>query len=131
MAASGNGGRPARKKAQRRHVLVVDGEPAICNLIQSVLADIGVQTFCAADAAEARRLLRRRRFALAFIAVVLRDEPGERLADDIAARGTSVVLMSGHPAGAERAEATRHPFLQKPFRVADLLRLAVTATEAT
>lgn len=119
--------RPARKKGPApRHALVVDREEAICQFIRAVLEDIGVDVTCAAGAAAARALLRRRRrFHLAFIAVILPDETGEALAAELAARAVPVVLISGHPEGIQRGPTSGFPFLRKPFRPKELLRLAL------
>ncbi len=119
--------RPARKKGSPpRHALVADREEAICQFIRAVLEDIGVDVTCAAGAAAARVLLRRRRrFHLAFIAVILPDETGEALAAEFAARAVPVVLISGHPEGIRRGPTSGFPFLRKPFRPKDLLRLAL------
>jgi CheY-like chemotaxis protein len=119
--------RPARKKGPPpRHALVVDREEAICQLIRAVLEDIGVDVTCAAGAAATRALLRRgRRFHLAFIAVILPDESGEALAAELAARSVPVVLISGHPEGIRRGPGSGFPFLRKPFRPKELLRLAL------
>ena len=77
-------------------------------------------------AAAARTLLRRRRrFHLALIAVILPDEMGEALAAEFAARAVPVVLISGHPDGIRRGPASGFPFLRKPFRAKDLLRLTL------
>jgi DNA-binding NtrC family response regulator len=118
---------PARKKRPaRRAVLVVDREQAICGFIRVVLGDIGVTVSCAASGAAARALMHgRRRFRLVFIAIILPDEEGEALAASITARGIPVVLMSGHPAGIKRGPASGFPFLAKPFRAAELLRLTL------
>jgi len=134
MGAARSGNRPSRsKKARRRHVLVVDREVAICDLVKSILEDTGIRVSCAASARDARAILRRRRrFDLAFVDVVLPDAPGEELADDFMARGTAVVLISGHPEGIRRGPASRYTFLQKPFRVIDLLRVTLqTMVEQT
>lgn len=119
--------RPARKKGPpRHHALVVDREEAICQLIRAALEDIGVDVTCAASATAARALLRRRRRVhLAFIAVILPDEPGETLAAELAARAIPVVLISGHPEGIRRGAASGFAFLRKPFRAKDLLRLTL------
>ncbi len=121
--------RPARQKKKRsppRHALVVDREEAICQFIRAVLEDIGVTVTCAGGGAAARALLlRHRRFHLAFVAVILPDETGEALAAELAARGVPVVLMSGHPEGIRRGPTSGFPFLRKPFRPKDLLRLAL------
>lgn len=118
--------RPARRKGPRHHALVVDREEAICQFIRAVLEDIGVDVACAADAAAARALLRRRRrFHLALVAIVLPDEPGEALAAELARRTVPVVLMSGHPEGIRRGPASGFPFLRKPFRAKELLRLTL------
>jgi DNA-binding response OmpR family regulator len=118
--------RPTRKRPPRRHALVVDREEAICQFVRAVLEDIGVDVTCAAGAAAARILLRRRRrFHLALVAVILPDEAGEALAVELAARAVPVVLISGHPDGIRRGPASGFPFLRKPFRAKDLLRLTL------
>ena len=118
--------RPTRKRPPRRHALVVDREEAICQFVRAVLEDIGVDVTCAAGGAAARTSLRRRRrFHLALIAVILPDETGEALAAELAARAVPVVLISGHPDGIRRGPASGFPFLRKPFRAKDLLRLAL------
>jgi DNA-binding response OmpR family regulator len=118
--------RPTRKRPPRRHALVVDREEAICQFVRAVLEDIGVDVTCAAGAAAARILLRRRRrFHLALVAVILPDEAGEALAAELAARAVPVVLISGHPDGIRRGPASGFPFLRKPFRAKDLLRLTL------
>lgn len=107
-------------------VLVVDSEWAICEFIGSVLGDVGVEVLCALTAAEARKLIGGGKpFGLAFIAVLLPDEPGEAFAAEIAESGTPVVLTSGHPEGMARGRATGYAFLQKPFTVKELLRLTL------
>ena len=124
--------KPASKKGSpARHALVVDREEAICQFIRAVLEDVGVDVTCAADAAAARALLRRRRrFHLAFIAVILPDETGEALAAELAARTVPVVLISGHPDGIRRGPASGFPFLRKPFRPKELLRLTLDSIAA-
>jgi DNA-binding NtrC family response regulator len=118
--------RPTRKRPPRRHALVVDREEAICQFVRAVLEDIGVDVTCAAGAAAARILLhRRRRFHLALVAVILPDDAGEALAAELAARAVPVVLISGHPDGIRRGPASGFPFLRKPFRAKDLLRLTL------
>jgi len=119
--------RPARaRRPPRRHVLVVDREEAICQFVRVVFEDIGIDVTCAASASAARALLRhRRRFHLALVAAVLPDETGEVLAAEFAGRGLPVVLMSGHPEGIRRGPSSGFPFLRKPFRPKELLRLAL------
>ena len=79
---------------------------------------------CAATAAAARVILRRRRFHLALIAVVLPDAAGEALAAEFAARAVPVILISGHPDGIRRGLDSGFPFLRKPFPPKELLRFA-------
>jgi DNA-binding response OmpR family regulator len=105
---------------------VVDREQAICQFVGAVLEDIGVDVTCAANAAVARALLRRRRrFHLALVAAVLPDDMGEVVATELAGRGVPVVLISGHPDGIRRGPLSGFPFLRKPFGAKDVLRLAL------
>jgi DNA-binding response OmpR family regulator len=113
-----------RRRRLARHALVVDREPAICQFVGAVFEDIGVSVTCAATAAEARRIARRRRFHLALIAVVLPDAAGDALAAEFVARAVPVILISGHPDGIRRGLASGLPFLRKPFPPKDLLRYA-------
>lgn len=117
-----------RGKARRHQVLVVEREAAICSFIQTVLEDIGMAVSCAPGAIEAGKLARRRHFDVAYVAVMLPDGEGVALAEELAARDVAVMLMSGHPEGIARGQASRFPFLTKPFRAKDVLRFAIGAT---
>jgi two-component system phosphate regulon response regulator OmpR len=103
---------------------VVDREEAICQLVAAAFEDIGVDVTCARTAAAARTLLRRRRFHLALIAVVLPDAEGDAMAVEFAARAVPVILISGHPDGIRRGLDSGFPFLRKPFPPKELLRFA-------
>jgi hypothetical protein len=48
---------------------------------------------------------------------------GFALAQRAAARGIAVILMSGDHSQFDRAERNAHPFLAKPFPIAELIRL--------
>ena len=123
MAAGGKNSDPARGSPRR--VLVVDREHAICDLVTSVLEDMGYSVSCAVTALEARDLARRDTFHCALIEVILPDATGEGLADDLSALGIPATLMSGHPEGVKRGRSSRYAFLQKPFGVRDLVRTVV------
>jgi DNA-binding NtrC family response regulator len=109
-------------KGRQPHVLVVDNDFQIRNLLQSTLEDIGLVVLGAGSDAEARGLIAAGPVDFAFIAVLLPDGSGEALGDFLASRGTPVVLMSGHPEGIRRGTSTAHVFLAKPFSVKQVLR---------
>ena len=115
----------SRAQPQQPCVLVVDPNYQVRDFLRDCLEDAGLAVRVAERGAEARSILAAMRVDLAFVEVVLADEDGISLADDAAALGTKVILMSGHPNGIGRAMAPTYPFLQKPFRLKDALRLVM------
>src|ERR1700730_7553979 len=105
-------------------VLVVDADFQIRDLLGRILEEGGAVVVLAQNGREARDILAKRAVRLAYIALVLPDDDGEQIADVAAALGASVVLMSGHPDAIQRNVSGKYQFLQKPFRIKDIIRLA-------
>src|SRR5690348_8300211 len=101
-----------------RHVLVVDNEPAICELVQLALEADGscrVSTAFTFDGAFA--LLRRDPPDAAIIDAILPQSSGLQLAGQIVEHGVPVLIVTGEPATRARLESVGCPYLAKPFPI--------------
>lgn len=126
MGKSAPAGKKEKEEEKRRsRILVVDPDFQIREMLQSSLEDIGITVVSAPNAAEGRRQLSAGGCDLAFISVMLADEPGESLAALAASLGTAVIMMSGHPDGIRRGRATGYDFLAKPFGLKQVLSLVL------
>lgn len=104
-----------------QHVLVVDDEPAICQLMQMVLeADGSCRVTRTSTPQEAIGVLGYDKPDAAIVDAVLPMTSGLRLAKDIAERGVPVLLMTGAPEMAAKLDRIGCHFLSKPFRMGDL-----------
>jgi DNA-binding response OmpR family regulator len=112
-------------------MLVVDDEPAIRLLVQRALEHHGYQVETCGDGIEALERLQRGKFDLVLLDAMLPRlhgfEVARRLRSDPARRGLVVVMMSAVYRGWRFAQDTRqaygtHDYVEKPFRVDDLLR---------
>ena len=118
------------------HVLVVDDEADIRDLIKDILSDEGYGVTCAADAQQARDARAARRFDLILLDIWMPDTDGITLlrewsdGDDL---DCPVVIMSGHGTVDTAVEATRLgalDFVEKPLSLAKLLRTVESALES-
>ncbi len=103
-----------------RHILVVDDDGGIRELMAAALEDRGDRVTCAAGGASMRELLSRDRVDVVILDVRLPGEGGLSLALHAQALRIPVILISG--AGDEVAFADRHGLrlLRKPFRLPQL-----------
>src|SRR3954464_3919483 len=115
------------------HILVVDDEVGIRELLSEILADEGHQVTVAESAGEARRERERQRPDMVLLDIWMPDTDGITLLKEWAANGQltmPVVMMSGHGTIETAVEATRIgalDFLEKPIA---LQRLLVTVKHA-
>ncbi len=115
------------------HILVVDDEVGIRELLSEILADEGHQVTLAESAGEARRARERQRPDLVLLDIWMPDTDGITLLKEWAASGQltmPVVMMSGHGTIETPVEAPRFGalvFLEKPIA---LQRLLVTVKRA-
>ncbi|MEJ2255492.1 MAG: sigma-54 dependent transcriptional regulator [Woeseiaceae bacterium] len=115
------------------HVLVVDDEVDIRDLIKEILTDEGYGVTCAADAQEARAARAQRRFDLILLDIWMPDTDGITLLREWSDNGElscPVVIMSGHGTVDTAVEATRlgaFDFVEKPLSLAKLLRTVEAA----
>jgi DNA-binding response OmpR family regulator len=101
-----------------RHVLVVDNEPAICELVQLALeADGSCRVSSASNVDDALALLQRDPPDAAIIDAILPQSSGLQLAGQVLDRGVTVLIVTGEPATRERLESIGCPYLAKPFPI--------------
>ncbi len=119
------------------HILVVDDEPDIRDLVKDILADEGYEVSVAEDADAARRQRRARRPDMILLDIWMPGTDGISLlkewneAQDNRAQ-VPVVMMSGHGSVETAVEATRlgaYDFLEKPLSLAKLLVTVKRALE--
>ena len=109
------------------HILVVDDEVGIRELLSEILADEGHQVQLAESAGAARRLREQSRPDLVLLDIWMPDTDGISLLKEWAASGQltmPVVMMSGHGTIETAVEATRIgalDFLEKPIALQRLL----------
>jgi DNA-binding NtrC family response regulator len=119
------------------HVLVVDDESDIRDLIKDILTDEGYGVTCAADAGEARAARASRKFDLILLDIWMPDTDGITLLREWSDNGgldCPVVIMSGHGTVDTAVKATRlgaFDFVEKPLSLAKLLRTVEAALEST
>src|SRR3954469_2001948 len=109
------------------HILVVDDEVGIRELLSEILIDEGHQVTVAESAGEARRERERQRPDMVLLDIWMPDTDGISLLKEWAANGQltmPVVMMSGHGTIETAVEATRIgalDFLEKPIALQRLL----------
>jgi DNA-binding NtrC family response regulator len=115
------------------HILVVDDEPDIRDLLCEILADEGYAVTAAADADAARKAQLEHHPDLALLDIWMPDVDGITLLHEWHAGEAPdfpVIMMSGHATIETAVEATRlgaHDFVEKPL---SLSRLLLTVREA-
>src|SRR3569623_913013 len=118
------------------HILVVDDERDIRELMKEILVDEGYEVSVAENGETARLARRARRQDLVLLANWLPDLAGIRLLQEwFDERGPSapVILMSGHGTVETAVEATRlgaYVFIEKPLSMARVLMTIARALEA-
>ena len=115
-------------------VLLCEDDPAVQHFAQVALESNGFRVHCAKSADEAKDWLEREeRPALLVTDLSLPGSSGLVLARAVQLRwpGLPVLLCSGYAPSAIGEELGELPFLAKPFRMADLLRAARDAIDAT
>ena len=109
------------------HVLIVDDEMGIRELLSEILADEGHSVWLAENAAAARKLRAEKRPDLVLLDIWMPDTDGISLLKEWSASGLltmPVVMMSGHGTIDSAVEATRigaTDFLEKPIALQKLL----------
>ncbi len=118
------------------HILVVDDEPDIRELVQEILEDEGYRVSTAENGEAARTCFARETPDLVLLDIWMPDIDGITLLKEWSSGSgleCPVVVMSGHGSVDTAIEATRlgaHDFVQKPISLARLLSIVSQALEA-
>lgn len=118
------------------HILVVDDEPDIRELVRDILEDEGYRITVAENGEAARKAFARHDHDLVLLDIWMPDVDGITLLKEWSSSGRPacpVVIMSGHGSLETAIEATRlgaHDFVQKPISLARLLAIVSQALEA-
>jgi two-component system nitrogen regulation response regulator NtrX len=118
------------------HILVVDDEPDIRNLVKEILEDEGFEVSVADSGESARQARRMRRPDLILLDIWMDDVDGITLLREWSEGGSlpcPVIIMSGHATVETAVEATRlgaYDFIEKPISLAKLLLVVNRALEA-
>jgi CheY-like chemotaxis protein len=118
-------------------ILLIEDEEGVRKLAVRALTSKDYVVFEAADAKEAQRVFDREggRFDLIFCDIVLPDQSGLELSDDLHSRGggVPVLLTSGYTDRRIRWTAIRekgYEFLRKPYELVDLIHAVRDAIKA-
>jgi len=105
-------------------ILIVEDNDGIRDLVGSLLVEEGFIVLQARNSPEAKEQIKLDGFDCVIIDVTLPgDEDGFALAKRAGETPVGVILITGNPAYYERLETCGHAYLQKPFRLDDLLSL--------
>jgi DNA-binding NtrC family response regulator len=100
--------------ASHFHVLIVEDEPLIVEILQETL-EAQFRVSSVSTVAGALALLRTSHVDVALVDSVLPDGHGDEIAAYAKAHGISVIGMSGYPHEMYDFECIDHPHLMKPF----------------
>jgi DNA-binding NtrC family response regulator len=118
------------------HILVVDDEADIRNLIQEILSEEGYEVAAAANAAQAREAVAAQAPELVLLDIWMPDSDGISLLREWQQEGRvncPVVILSGHGTVETAVEATRlgaADFVEKPLSLNKLLRTVDKALQS-
>lgn len=112
------------------HILLVEDEPVIRELVSSMLSEDGVDVTCAADGAEGLKLAKSGDFHLVLMDVVLPKLDGittlRMLKADPATSGVPIYMLTGRTKKTDVTAAMAagaDGYIHKPFRGAELMDL--------
>jgi CheY-like chemotaxis protein len=112
------------------HILLVEDEPVIRELVRSMLSDGAVEVVCAANGMEGLKLAKTRRFNLILMDVVLPQMDGitvcRMLKSDPNTSSVPVYMLTAKAKKSDMESATMagaDGYIQKPFKGAELMAL--------
>lgn len=106
------------------HILIVEDEKPISNLIRISLKKAGYLCSCAYDGAEAADILETQRFDLILLDIMLPEIDGFSLMEYIRPMGIPVIFLTARNAVSDRVkglEMGAEDYLVKPFEIIELL----------
>ncbi len=107
------------------HILVVDDDPGVCEVIRNLLEDNKFRVTIADRGAAMRRIIADDAPDLVILDAALPGESGQSLARHADGSGIKVIMMTGHPNLTQPLADGGLPFILKPFHIADLLSLVI------
>jgi len=113
-----------------KHVLVVDDDPAILEVIERALAAANFRVSKARRVSIARDVLMRQTIDLVITDARIPGETGLRLAETARELGIALIVMSGDPEWAAEHGMDPEQYLAKPFDLRELLQLVHASLEA-
>jgi DNA-binding response OmpR family regulator len=112
------------------HILLVEDEPVIRELVKSMLSDGEVEVECAENGAEGLRLAKTKKFQLILLDVVVPQMDGITLCrlikSDAALSSVPIYMLTAKAKKSDVETATRagaNGYIHKPFRGAELMDL--------
>lgn len=106
-----------------KHVLVVDDDPAILEVVERALAGANFRVSKARRVSVARDVLVRQTVDLVITDARIPGETGLRLAETARELGIALIVMSGDPEWAAEHGMDPEQYLAKPFDLRQLLQL--------
>lgn len=106
------------------HILAVDDEPSITELLRLSLSRAGYQCVCAGDGIEAASLIENHVFDLILLDIMMPGIDGFELMEYIKATGIPVIFLTAKNAVADRVKGLRmgaEDYIIKPFDILELL----------
>ncbi len=106
------------------HILIVEDERPISELIRMNLEDAGYQCTCAYDGVMALRCLEAGQFDLALLDVMLPKIDGFSLMEEFRSAGTPVIFLTAKTSVADKVRGLHmgaEDYITKPFELAELL----------
>lgn len=120
----------AAESTTKFHILLVEDEPVIRELVSSMLSDDTVNVVCAEDGIEGLKLAKTRAFQLILMDVVLPKMDGVTvcriLKSEPATASVPVYMLTGKANKADVEIATKagaDGYIHKPFRSSELMEL--------
>jgi DNA-binding response OmpR family regulator len=101
-----------------QHILLVDKQPDVAEMLRGVLEYYGYRVSVAACDGDSRSILSQQSVDLLIADVALRSDTGLALADLAETLGIPSLLISGDIERMNALEAGPRPFIAKPFRLA-------------
>ncbi len=121
----------------RKRILIVDDEPAICQLCQRVLTEEGFEVDTAADGRIAQSMMRKREYALYLVDIKLPVVDGKVfykwLQDEYPPSAARVVFTTGSAIGQDTEsflKSSGRPVLLKPFTTEELKTIITQTLKA-
>jgi len=118
---------PPRKGALLPHVLVVEDDPLVCDVVTDCLqSDLRARVDCAHNGLDGWILIKSYQYDLALIDAMVPEIDGFHLAELAANENIGVLLTSGHPGSCDQLVWFNFPHLQKPYNFDTLIGEANT-----